>query len=306
MTFRTRLLVSSVVRGSRQGDSHGGLYLVDLERETHEQVLDWNAGHINFDGRGADRGLRGIAVHEDQVFVAASDELFVLNLRFEIVASYRNAYLKHCHEIAIHRGGLYLTSTGFDSILRFDLAARTFDRALRLMRQPNGLATKLFDPQVPGGAPPSNEFHLNNVFVDDTATYVAGRELAALVRIGSNQMSIVAPLPLGTHNARPFGAGVLVNDTESDCVRWIRPRPIAIPVPRYAETDLLCADFDDTGIARQAFGRGLCPLSDTIVAGGSSPTTVSIYDLSSGQRLRSINVTMDVRNAAHGMTVWPF
>ena len=28
-----RLLVSSVVRGSRQGDSHGGLYIVDPAKE---------------------------------------------------------------------------------------------------------------------------------------------------------------------------------------------------------------------------------------------------------------------------------
>ena len=49
-----RVLVSSVVRGANQGDSHGGLFLVDLERETFEQLLDWNDGSINFEGRGAD------------------------------------------------------------------------------------------------------------------------------------------------------------------------------------------------------------------------------------------------------------
>jgi hypothetical protein len=178
---------------------------------------------------------------------------------------------------------------------------------MRFMRSANGLHTSPFDPSAASGPPASNMFHLNNVFVDDSAMYVSGRELAGLVRIAPHDMSIAEQLPLGTHNARPFGGGVLVNDTESDRVCWIgRSRRVLIPVPRYAEADLLCVDFDNSGIARQAFGRGLCPLSGNLVAGGSSPTTVSIYDLSTERRVESINITMDVRNAAHGMAVWPF
>ncbi|MEX0645984.1 MAG: hypothetical protein WD076_11785, partial [Parvularculaceae bacterium] len=134
------MLVSSVVRGTRQGDSHGGLYLVDFQNGVSEQVLDWNTCDINFDGRGADRGLRGIVVREGEIFIAASDELFVFDRQFKIVASYRNPYLKHCHEICEYRGRLFLTSTGFDSILQFDLASRTFDQGVRFFRQGDGLA----------------------------------------------------------------------------------------------------------------------------------------------------------------------
>lgn len=68
-----KLLVTSVVRGSSQGDSHGGLYLVDLEKQSFEQVFDWNTCDINFEGRGADRGLRGMAFHNERIYVAASD-----------------------------------------------------------------------------------------------------------------------------------------------------------------------------------------------------------------------------------------
>jgi len=42
------------------------------------------------------------------------------------------------------------------------------------------------------------------------------------------------------------------------------------------------------------------------VAGGSSPSTVSVYDLAANQRLLSVNLTMDIRNAIHGLAVWPY
>ena len=58
--------------------------------------------------------------------------------------------------------------------------------------------------------------------------------------------------------------------------------------------------------ARQAFGRGLCVLGEGLIAGGSSPATVSVYDLSVPRALKTINLTMDVRSTIHGLEVWPF
>lgn len=302
-----RLIVSSVVRGSRQGDSHGGLFLVDLEREAFEQVLDWNSGDINWDGRGADRGLRGIAFQDDDIFVAASDELFVLDRQFKIKTSYRNAYLKHCHEIWKFGPHLYLTSTGFDSILRFDLATRRFDSGIYVFPQGTAVGAKVFDPHQPGGPTAGIGFHFNNVHVDQRGIFISGRKLPALLRLSSNGIAPVAQLPMGTHNARPFRDGVLFNNTESDSVTFISPTArVSIPVPRYPDSELKNVNLDESNLARQAFGRGLCPISDTLIAGGSSPTTVAIYDLASSRVTHALNITMDVRNAAHGLAVWPY
>ncbi len=79
-----------------------------------------------------------------------------------------------------------------------------------------------------------------------------------------------------------------------------------MPVPRYDPNALQNRDVDQSKVARQGFARGLCVLSDSLVAGGSSPSTVSVYDLAANQRLLSVNLTMDVRNAIHGLEVWPF
>ena len=56
-----KLVTTSVVRGSQQGQSHGGVYLIDLERRSVRQAIDWNKADIDWQGRGWDRGLRGIA-----------------------------------------------------------------------------------------------------------------------------------------------------------------------------------------------------------------------------------------------------
>jgi hypothetical protein len=70
------LIATSVVRGSEKGQSHGGVYTIDFNNFQVEQHIDWNTGEIDFSGRGWDRGLRGIEFFDDQVWIAASDELF--------------------------------------------------------------------------------------------------------------------------------------------------------------------------------------------------------------------------------------
>ena len=55
------------------------------------------------------RGLRGIAFFAGEIYIAASDELFVYDQGFNIKRSFRSTYLKHCHEIFQLNNHLYLT-----------------------------------------------------------------------------------------------------------------------------------------------------------------------------------------------------
>lgn len=307
MSAYPKLLVSSVVRGSRQGDSHGGLFVVDMNVGAFTQVLDWNTADIDWEGRGADRGLRGIAVIGEEVFVAASDELFVFDRAFRKIASYRNAHLKHCHEISAHGGRLYLTSTGFDAILSFNLASRVFDQALRISIDQGVVNAKGFNPQTAGAVGPGNALHINSVHVNADGMFVCGRNMPVLARISRAGIGLAARVPLGTHNAQPYQGGVIYNDTESDRLVLARGAArIENAAPRYDEAQLTHTAFDESGVARQAFARGLCALPGGLVAAGSSPTTVAVHDIGKGRCVATLNLTMDVRNAAHGMAIWPF
>ena len=42
------------------------------------------------------------------------------------------------------------------------------------------------------------------------------------------------------------------------------------------------------------------------VVGGSSPSTISLYDVEANQKVGSVNLSMDIRNAIHGLEAWPF
>jgi hypothetical protein len=142
-----KLIATSVVRGSQQGESHGGIYTIDFESQTGDQHVDWNTSSIDFEGRGADRGLRGITFDGEDIYVAASDELFCYDRNFEIKHSYRNRYLKHCHEIVRKGRHIFVTSTGFDSLLSFNLNTKAFDWGFRLLKQYEQWDGFTFDPQ---------------------------------------------------------------------------------------------------------------------------------------------------------------
>jgi hypothetical protein len=303
----TTLVATSVVRGSHQGESHGGVYLVDFGVQSVQQVVDWNTADIDWQGRGWDRGLRGIAFDGERVFIAASNELFVYNPEFELQASYRNPYLMHCHEIAIHQRRLYLTSTGFDSILGFDLDENQFCFGLHVVQVGRGYQGAPFDPLGDGGPPAGNRLHLNNVYCDATGMYLSGLRTGALICFDGRTLKRRAAMPEGMHNARPFGEGVLFNDTASDRVRLVLPdRHISFPVPEINESLLTHTDLDDSRIARVGFGRGLCLVEDQLVAAGSSPSTIALHDLAEVRTRAVVTLTHDIRNAIHGLEVWPF
>ena len=304
----TTLIATSIVRGSRQGESHGGVYLLDLEGERVRQVIDWNTPNIDWQGRGGDRGLRGIAFDEERVFIAASDELLVYNTRFEELASYRCGYLGHCHEISRYRRRLYLASTGFDSILGFDLDGNRFSFGLHVTRDRKGLRAAPFQPGGRRGPAPGNELHLNSVTCDSSALYLSGLNTGGLHAYTGRYIRQVATLPGGTRNARPHRDGVLFNDTEKNLVRFVPAQgdQKAFRVPFYNPALLAHSEPGESHIARQAFARGLCLVDDSVIAAGSSPATITLHDLDAMQTRVSINLSMDVRNAIHGLEVWPY
>ena len=303
------LIATSVVRGSEKGQSHGGVYTIDFNNYRVEQHIDWNTGAIDFAGRGWDRGLRGIEFFDDQVWIAASDELFCYSQNFELLASYKNTYLKHCHEISRRDHLLFLTSTGYDSLLTFNLVTKTLSWGLYVSRNGDRWQGQRFDPLTAGGPPFSNNYHINMVFMEESGVYFSGLKSRALLKVSSD-MSItpVCSLPEGVHNARPFRDGVIFNDTKSDVIRYVSRigEPLSIKVPSYKVEELEFNGVDSSKVARQAFGRGLCAVSDRLVAAGSSPSTISLYDIESGERIAVVNLTMDIRNAVHGLEVWPF
>lgn len=312
------VLMTDVVRSSKQGDSHGGAYLIDLDTSTFEQVLDWDRAEINWEGRGQGRGLRGICFVGDEIYIAASDELFVFDQEFNILRSFRCDYLHHCHEIAFDGAQyIYLSATSYDSVLRFDIESQRFDCGwwMRTVeREYDGKLIKAldavaYDPNEPGGAHEGDTLHINNVCVAGKVPLFSGLSMNLLVAIQEGQTKPFALVPPTTHNCQPLGKGVVMNSTGQDAIimtdRQARLiKKFAYPV--YDESTLTHTDVPDD-YARQGFGRGLCvDHENRLVIAGSSPGTVSAFSVQSESMVSSVQVSNDLRNAPHGLEIWPY
>ena len=304
-----KLITTSVVRGSQQGESHGGVYVIDVDNQEVRQFIDWNTAEIDWQGRGWDRGLRGIAIDGETVYIVASDELFAYTPDFKRIGSWRNPYLKHAHEICIYERVLYVTSTGFDSILGFELDEKKFFWALHVDVDRFNFTGSVFNPAGDDGPLLLNKLHINNVHANEHGMYISGLKSGGMLHFNGEAVYMAATLPAGTHNAQPWRDGVLFNDTNADALRYSSrsgEEDRAIKVPTYDPADIDTKMVGDSGVARQGFARGLCLVNDRVVAGGSSPSTVSLYDLQESKTLLSVNLSLDIRNAIHGLEIWPF
>jgi len=131
-----KVVATSVIRATQMGDSHGGMYIVDLETGDFAKVVDWHKRNIDWSGRGGERGLRGIAFYEDRVYCAANDEILVLDQQFETVDILQCEYLSQCHEIFIHENLLYITSTRYDHLVIYDLLNETWNIGYHIRPEP--------------------------------------------------------------------------------------------------------------------------------------------------------------------------
>jgi hypothetical protein len=304
-----KLLATSVVRGSHPGESHGNAYLVDLDVRDVRRVLDHDERGIDWRGRGGDRGLRGIAFDGDTVYIAASDELIAYTPEFRRVGSWRNVYLRHCHQIAVWDRTLFLASAGFDSILGFDLDRKEFNWAMHVVTRQFRFQGRNFDPRKDDGPLMLDKLHLNAVHCTRGGMYLAGLRTGGMLLFNGRDIRMAVELPAGTHDARPFRDGVLFNDTEADSLRYAGrggTEDRAFRVPAYPAESIVQGHPAQGDVARAGFARGLAVLDDSLVAGGSSPSTISVYDMPRNVRALSVNLTMDVRNAIHGLAVWPY
>lgn len=301
------LIATSVLRANKPGESHGGVYLINLDSNRILKPVDWNALDTGRQGGGSERGLRGIACHGDKIYIAASDELIVFDQAFNAVASFRNAYLEDCQDICVFERHLFLASAGYDAILGFNLETETFDWALRIVTDGRVFGARRFDPNGDEGPLLINKLGLGKVHCEPGGMYVSGTRTGALLRFSGERVGVRATLPQGAHDARPFRDGILFNDTKAGAVRFESPGArMALPLPRLPSHQETQGNAVGARSARSAFGRGLCVVSEREIAAGSSPATISIYDLDAGEAVKAVNLSPDGRQAIHGIEVWPY
>jgi hypothetical protein len=299
-----KLLVSAVVRGDRQDLDLGGLYLVDLDHQTVDRVLSLDDAGQSWANRGRELGVRGIAIDGDRIYCMAGDELFAFGPDFALLGSWRNPYLKFCRGIAVFERKLFVASAGFDSVVAFDLDNHDFDWALQIQTRGFETGAHPFDPTSDDGPIMLSKLDIRDVFCDATGMYITAER--GLIRFSGNNISTAVELPPGTHNARPYRDGVLFNDSLAGVLRYAGrgegEEDRAMPVPHYY--DALHRDWCNDTLAVAGFARGLCQVNATVVAGGSSPAAISLYDLAGNRTLLSVRLSQDARTSIHSIAIY--
>ena len=305
-----RLVASTVIRGSQQGESHGGLYLIDLGRRGVRPLLDWNTPEIEWYGNGGDRGLRGIATDADTLYVAASDRLLAYSPTMELLDTWQNPYLKHCQEIAIWQRTLYIVSAGYDCILGFDLDERRFHWALHVRRAGYQFGGNIFDPMSDDGPMLLEKLRLNSLYCNENGMYITGLKTGGMLHFNGAAVNMAVQLPDNTNNVRPFRDGVIFNDNEDNVLRYTGRGEGAedrgMPVPESDREKLSMVEAIDDGIVQAGFAKGLCVINDHVVAGGSSPATITLHDLAANKTMGSVTFSNDARETIHSIAPWPY
>lgn len=302
------ILASSVIRSTHRGDSHGGIYRIDLKTQKVTQMLDWNNPNINWEGRGGDRGVRGMAFWGNILYAVAGNELFAFCLKgdqLELVASYTHPNLLLTHEAWRHRDKLYICAGGTDSILVFDLVGKEWTHSYYHSKDSMGI--KCFHPLYGIHKSDGGYMHLDSVYANDDYMWYSGAYTDGLWQYNLNTgqtIKIQLQIP-DTHNARPYKGGYLYNLSRLSQTVFEEGGVVqhVWNTPKY-RTDKLTNTHLPQDHAVQGYTRGMVTYNGNIIT-GSSPATVNVFsDQCDGKPFRSVKLTNDLRNSICGMVLY--
>jgi hypothetical protein len=298
-----KVLASSVIRSTFRGDAHGGLYIVDTDKGTSEQVVNWDYEDIRWDlSLGGDRGLRGLIFHNDKLFAAGARNLFVFNKDFKLIETITHPQLDGTHELAIEDYRIYNIANCYDAILVYDLITKQWIKGFQHIK---GRWPERFDPNTEE-IPRADTMHLDTVVVRNGWVWYAGSTTDYLY--GYHLWSGVDTDPIklyhkNTHNARFWKDGIVFNRSlESDTTfqtmdgelvqRW--------PTPRLPKDEMTNVGIPHDH-ARSEYTRGIV-LGEDSVCVGSSPACVHEFVLGKDEPVSTVRISHDIRNSICGMT----
>ena len=321
-----KIICTTVIRASKPGDVHGGLYVIDVDTEEVLHHQPYSDDFVNDNERGGERGLRGISVLDDRIIVADSGGLIELDKEtYQIVKRFRDDKIfKSVHEICYFDDSIWVTSTAYDSIARVDLdfnlsgfwevigESKEDYKALLSLREIN-----------PGEAPEEDNFHINSISSNDNRL-VFGGLITHLYDFYS--MEVVVPMPV-IHNAKSFqhnfyeypdfyavnltSFGYLGIIDSKDSIHTmpnsfnnestgiqrtlLKTRFIALP-----KTKKIKYHVDD--VARANWNRGLARHNELLFV-GMSPARILVYNMDSRDIEKTIQLEEDIRHCIHGLEV---
>lgn len=166
----TRVLVSTVRRGTPPIAASGHLYVIELEDRRvirRSAIIEPAYRLLDTQPRGGMRGSKGVSVLPDQVAVANSSIVFRFNPQWEFLGLNTHRVCSYIHDILAFPDCLWAASAGTDMVVQFD-AAGNLARHVYL-REPSPALEAL------DWAPPllidQDAIHLGGIDFRDPSTY---------------------------------------------------------------------------------------------------------------------------------------
>ena len=311
-----KIICSTVVRAAKQGDIHGGLYVIDIDSSKILHYAPYEKEFVNDNERGGDRGLRGIAVLHDRIIVSDSAGFIALDNALKMRRTFQDSdYFKSIHEIVFHEDHIWATSTAYDAIVKVDLDfnIKGFWEILGKNVQNHKCLTgkKEINPET---KTENDNYHINSLFVNDGNLRVAGlltplynfddmTEVCSVPTIsmiddkpGGNQNSFV-------HNFYEYDHVFVANLTTYNAVGFFDKDFVGygwynnVSVPRSKD-----AKYQVDEVAVNNWNRGLARVGDKLII-GSSPARILVYDMKKRKFEKEIVLEKDIRHAIHGLEV---
>ena len=297
------------MHGAAEGEVHGGAFLVDLANQSVFHTIKYDFPNIEWFGEEGGRGLRGMALDGDTLYIAAGNRLLAYDTRFRPKGSWQNPYLANCQGISIHQRELFIACSGNDCIVAFDLDDKKFYWAMHVRAQHFQFRPLAFDPAGREGPLAVNKLQLRSVRCSEGGLYISGMKTGGLLHFNGSKIQMLAETPKGSQDTQVFRNGVVFNDSRAGVLRYSGDdegtEDRALAVPYFEASDHGPHDPDELRMLKRGYARGLCVLSGTVVAGGSTPAGISLYNLKENRKLLTVRFTKNPREAINDIMLWP-
>jgi len=310
--------LSTVLRKSKDKRATGYLYKLLWPKGTvvREIPIPALTRTVDFwNSRGGNRGGRGIAIHNDHLYVATAINIIQYDKSFRFVKEISNPKFCGLHELFIEDDGIWVTSTIHDLIIKVDfdgntlfewlgseskLLQKTFKfggRKLNLeLDFPEEEYAKRYGKYVKG-----ERLHLNTVQVFDGKVYAFSCSKRALIkihpkpeRIVMRDSSLVAP-----HNCFFIGKNrIIANNTRMQTINLYDKKGKRV---KTIHTRVHTNKGRSFQFAKEGWQRGLTHMNGKKYLIGTSPVTVFQVDISKGIIERVVPLSDDVRHCVHGL-----
>lgn len=253
---------TTVSRGVSQG-AHGALYKINLNTNEVVNLLSYD-DEIDYSGRGGDRGLRGLILYNNFLYVACASSILKISLNGEIVAKIEHKNLGFLHDMQLTESGFLVVSTKYDCVMEYSFITNSWVKCYHVNEH-----RQVVEKEADANLDCKNIWHLNSI----NSLYVSGLRTNGAIHIHTNKF---IDAPLGIHN---WDHGYY-NDTVNNILKCGNN---SVPV--------------DDG----TFLRGLSYSGNYIVV-GQCPAKIIVFD-SNLTRYKSININFNQNSSVQSLLI---